>query len=331
MATQNDLYNVIETAFFHPENLPKLVMGIAESMEKPGKASPFAASLRNLLRRRPNTAFFLSHPKVMGSQDPNFCRKFDEIEKFLVPLLDSSLDFSSLVFNNELISDVATIISGWENKEELSSHHLEPISKILFSGPPGTGKTSLAHALAKKLDLPILAVQCPTLYSSFLGESMKNIQKIFDVASFVPCILFLDEIDSITSERATKNDVAESGRVTTSVLTRIENFPHIIIGATNHEHILDIAAKRRFDMVLSFKNPTTEQIQQYLTLLAEKYRIHIETSSEDIQNFNEKPINYAELKYLVQNLARKSILKKRIAIESGLFVKASDQGKFVVK
>ena len=84
-----------------------------------------------------------------------------------------------------------------EAADHLISEGVGISPSLLLYGPPGCGKTELAHHISAKLELPIITARSDTLISSYLGSTSKNIRSLFDHASSRPCVLFLDEFDSI--------------------------------------------------------------------------------------------------------------------------------------
>lgn len=139
-------------------------------------------------------------------------------------------------------------------------------NRILLHGPPGCGKTSAAAAFATELGLPLAVTRVDSLMSSYLGESATNLRALFDFARRSPCVLLLDEFDSVGKLRADPSDHGELRRVVNSVLQLIETHsgPSFVIAATNSPDILDTALWRRFDEVLSLPLPTTEEMHRLL-------------------------------------------------------------------
>jgi hypothetical protein len=129
---------------------------------------------------------------------------------------------------------------------------------MCFYGPPGTGKTQLAEFIATELDKPLLIKPASELLSMWLGESEKNIAKMFDEAKAEGSILLLDEADSFLRDRAMASKSWEVTQVN-ELLQRMERFPGVFICATNLFSQLDAAALRRFTFKLEFKALTNEQ------------------------------------------------------------------------
>ncbi|MBQ3684056.1 MAG: ATP-binding protein, partial [Methanomicrobium sp.] len=147
-----------------------------------------------------------------------------------------------------------------KNLDFLRERKIYEFGKLLFVGPPGTGKTSLALAMAKKLKMPLLEVRLAMITSQYLGETSKNIDRIFDLARRLsPCILFIDEFDFVARSRVTEDNGAMK-RAVNMLLKNIDTISFVkngvlLIGATNHPGMLDEAAWRRFDDVVEFPLP----------------------------------------------------------------------------
>lgn len=143
--------------------------------------------------------------------------------------------------------------------------------RLLIYGPPGTGKTQTAHWIAAKLGLPLLTVRCDTLISSLLGQTSKNLRRVFEYAQSGPAVLFLDEVDALASARGNERDVGELQRVVVSLLQNIDALDPstVVVAATNHDQLLDPAVWRRFAFQLPMPLPDEalreELWRRYLT------------------------------------------------------------------
>ncbi len=165
-----------------------------------------------------------------------------------------------LVLTDEQVNEVQQIVKAIQYREYLREIELFEIGKLLFVGPPGTGKTSIARALSKELGLPFLEVHLSMVTSQYLGETSKNIGKVFTLAKRLnPCILFIDEFDYIAKTRLSDEHGAIK-RAVNMLLKSIDDISLVddgvlLIGATNHPKLLDSAAWRRFDKVVDFPLP----------------------------------------------------------------------------
>jgi len=128
---------------------------------------------------------------------------------------------------------------------------------LLFSGPPGTGKTLLAHAIANALERPVMEVRYPDLVSAYVGETGKNIKKVFDTASEKDAVLLWDEADAMFNRRQDRPDGVEQSfnRVLNILLTEVDRFDGVVILTTNRGSALDLALERRLALKLIFPEP----------------------------------------------------------------------------
>lgn len=158
-----------------------------------------------------------------------------------------------------LAPGVRAAVKGWLDeiraRDALAAVGLKPRSSALLSGPPGCGKTTLAHHLAARLGYPLVTVGAENIYTSSLGGSEGKVSRLFEVIESLdqPVILFIDEIDAIGGKRKdasgdTGGGVTAMNSTLTVLLRRLEAFGGTMIAATNRADTLDPALWRRFGM-----------------------------------------------------------------------------------
>ena len=138
-----------------------------------------------------------------------------------------------------------------------------------FRGPPGTGKTMAAHCIAHALEKQLLIVRYDQVQSMWVGETEKNIQRIFKLAHIKNAVLFFDEADAIAHNRANLTNSWEMSSVNT-LLKELERFEGVCVFATNFADKYDKAFERRLTMHIDFKLPTEEQAIQILDKILPK-------------------------------------------------------------
>ena len=145
-------------------------------------------------------------------------------------------------------------------REKLAARALHPRRKILLVGPPGTGKTYSARALAGELHLPLFTVLLDGLITKYMGETAAKLRLVFDAAVKTRGVYLFDEFDALGGERGNPNDVGEARRTLNSFLQFLEQdeSESILLAATNHVALLDRALFRRFDDIIELTLPDEE-------------------------------------------------------------------------
>lgn len=165
---------------------------------------------------------------------------------------------SSPLVSSRIEAQINDLIGEWRNETKLRQNGLMPRRTVLLYGPSGCGKSHLAKYIAHSLKMRLFVVRFDTLVSSFLGETGANLKKIFDFFTANRCALFIDEIDAIAKVRDDRNELGELKRVVISLLQNLDLISErsILLAATNHEHMLDPAIWRRFEIVIEMESPT---------------------------------------------------------------------------
>ncbi|HEX2941937.1 MAG TPA: ATP-binding protein [Rhodopila sp.] len=177
-----------------------------------------------------------------------------------------------LVQSPNVIRRLDTLVAERRSASKLARANLQPSRAVLFTGPPGVGKTLAARHLALQLQLPLLVLDLASVISSFLGRTGNNIKQAFDFAKRRDCIFFLDELDAVAKRRDDDSDIGELKRLVTVLLQEIDLWGpnNLLVAATNHANLLDPAVWRRFDSTVEFPSPTAEQLKQLGELVSDK-------------------------------------------------------------
>jgi SpoVK/Ycf46/Vps4 family AAA+-type ATPase len=132
---------------------------------------------------------------------------------------------------------------------------------VLFAGPSGTGKTMAAEILAIKLDLPMYRIDLSQVVNKYIGETEKNLKRVFDAADMSDMILFFDEADSLFGRRTEVSDAHDryANLEISYLLERMERFKGLAILATNRKKDLDEAFLRRLRYIVDFPLPESDE------------------------------------------------------------------------
>ncbi|PNF26580.1 hypothetical protein B7P43_G13055, partial [Cryptotermes secundus] len=200
-----------------------------------------------------------------------------------------SVTFKDFGGSSKVIQEVCKLLIHVRHPEVYKQIGVTPPRGFLLHGPPGCGKTLLAHAIAGELDVPLVNVAGPELIAGVSGESEERIRDLFDqAAEIAPCILFLDEVDALAPNRLTAQREMER-RVVAQLLScldelgRKEDGDHVVvIGATNRPDSLDPALRRagRFDREVCLGIPNKDARIQILQILCSKLKLAPDFSYE---------------------------------------------------
>ncbi|MDL2322896.1 ATP-binding protein [Bacteroidales bacterium OttesenSCG-928-A17] len=176
--------------------------------------------------------------------------------------ISTSLEWDELILPYDLAESINDI-SIWLNHEKeicerwQLNRFVKKGYRCLFYGPPGTGKTLTASLLGKQHQMPVFRIDLSMVISKYIGETEKNLAGVFDKAEHQKWILFFDEADALFGKRTQTNSSNDrhANQEVAYLLQRIEDFPGMIILATNLKENLDEAFLRRFQSVLYFPIP----------------------------------------------------------------------------
>ncbi|MCA9542647.1 MAG: ATP-binding protein, partial [Myxococcales bacterium] len=176
--------------------------------------------------------------------------------------IETELDWDSLVLHPGTRAQVDEIETWLQHGPTLlyewgMAARLRPGYRSLFYGPPGTGKTMTACLLGKATDRPVFKVDLSLVVSKYIGETEKNLARVFDQAQYKGWILFFDEADALFGKRSETRDAHDryANQEVSFLLQRIETFDGVAILASNQKETLDQAFTRRFESMFDFPLP----------------------------------------------------------------------------
>lgn len=192
----------------------------------------------------------------------------------LVRMIETPILETEPVYDTRTWGALRQITREREQSERLAREGVEPTRSVLFTGPPGVGKTLAAKWMAREVEQPLAILDLSAVMSSFLGRTGSNVRAVLDFAREHNCILLLDELDAVAKRRDDTSEIGELKRLVTVLLQEIDEWPAscLLLAATNHAKLLDPAVWRRFEVVVEFPLPEPEVVAAVL-------RDHLELDS----------------------------------------------------
>ncbi|MBC8053121.1 MAG: ATP-binding protein [Sphingobacteriaceae bacterium] len=195
--------------------------------------------------------------------------EIENTASFPAQKITTNMDWEDIVLDDVVMEQVteintwldhgATLMKDWGMNKKI-----KPGYRALFYGPPGTGKTLTATLIGKASGRDVYKVDLSMIVSKYIGETEKNLSRIFDIAQHKDWILFFDEADALFGKRTAANSSNDrhANQQTSYLLQRIEDFPGIVILASNLKANMDDAFTRRFQAMIHFTMPTPQERYQ---------------------------------------------------------------------
>ena len=184
-------------------------------------------------------------------------------------------ELSSLVLPAMIEKQIREVVEEQNRSELLHSYNLKARHRLMFTGPPGNGKTTLAEALAFELMYPLIIVRYESLIGSYLGETSGRLKSLLEYARTQRCVLFFDEFETLGKERGDARETGEIKRIVSSLLLQTDALPDyvVLVAASNHPELLDRAVWRRFQVRVELPPPTDEQLTKFVLTIAKRCKI----------------------------------------------------------
>ncbi len=295
---QEKLLNVLNEMIEHAKNTKKL---------------NFAIQLQSILKDSIRVGKNIRLSKVDSEK---YLNRIDDRESgdLILEKLTSDYRLSNIIADNKVIENLEHFIEE-HNKSDLLRRFGLPISnKLLLHGPSGCGKTLASYVVSGELNKMMIVVNLGAIVSSKLGETSKNLSKIFRRAAAEDCIIFIDEFDSLGKVRDYSQDHGEMKRVVNTILQLFDYLPQssIVIAATNQKEMLDEALLRRFDFSICFDLPTEKEIKELIKLTLKSGNFTFDNKSKALNTIKSSiGLSY----YSIQKTLITAIKRSLFAIE----------------
>lgn len=231
-----------------------------------------------------------------------------------VAMLKPRQELQALILRPEVRAAIDELVEEQSRIELLRAHGLEPRHRLLLTGPPGNGKTSVAEGIAEALMLPLLVVRYEEVIASYLGETASRLAQVFAGARTRRCVLFFDEFDAVAKERGDEHETGEIKRVVTSLLLQVDDLPShvVVVAASNHAELLDRAVDRRFQLRLALLPPRPNDRAEWFEKLRAEFN---EPVGMTAQTFAKRTAgaSYSRLEDLAEDIRRRRVLDPHVS------------------
>lgn len=240
----------------------------------------------------------------------------------LLEQIDLGWKISDLILSEALSKRIQRLVEEQQNLSRLKEHALRPRQRLLFTGPPGCGKTMTAAALAGELNLPLFVVRLDSLITRYLGESLSKLRMVFEAVNRSRAVYLFDEFDSIGYTRDFTGDVGEIRRLLNSFLTFIEKLTSnsLVIAATNHGERLDKALYRRFDDLIEFGLPGEDHVWEIIESRLRDLPKAPLTHQKVLKAA--QGLSFAEITRACEEAAKEMLLGERKSVTTEMLVRA---------
>lgn len=231
-------------------------------------------------------------------------------EDIILQKVMSSYALNDLISTEDVKTNLKYFIREREALESFASIGISSSNKLILHGPSGCGKTLAAYVLAGELRQPLFIINLGAIVSSKLGETSRNLTRIFKRASYEKAIIFLDEFDSIGKVRDYDQDHGEMKRVVNTILQLFDflNRDSVVIAATNQIQMIDDALLRRFDLSIKLDYPQSEQIERLISsTIRERFKFDDQLIKNEVVNLCHN-ISYYSIKRTLLTTIKRTLL-----------------------
>lgn len=222
-------------------------------------------------------------PLIHATSAQKIIRLINNSTSLLFKPRTPKLDFDQVCVRPEIEQQLIPVVKYLINPNRFDQLDIAP-KGVLLSGPPGTGKSALAEAIAGQAGVPFILISCASLTDKYIGETERKIREVFEVADqHAPCVICFDEFDTLASER--KEDGNHRNDVVNQLLTLLsEKRPGVIVIGTTNSHHLDPAVVRpgRFDRTIYIDLPNPKEREKILAIHTRNKKLSSDVVLKDL-------------------------------------------------
>ncbi|HLW09601.1 MAG TPA: ATP-binding protein [Fermentimonas sp.] len=280
------------------------------------KRTNFAIQLQSIIKdgiRRQE----LGGMSLYGSSKFKQLEEDKEIQELIIEKLTSDYKLSDLISSVETKRELSYFLKEQHSIDMLNTLDLPAANKVLLYGPSGCGKTLASYVIAGEMKRMMYVVNLGAIVSSKLGETSKNLSKLFKRASEEDSIIFLDEFDSLGKVRDYDQDHGEMKRVVNTILQLFDFLPKrtVVIAATNQINMIDEALIRRFDLSLKLDLPNKDQIKELVKNTLKNKKITFDNKTKANQIINKCiGLSYYIIQHTLLTALKRSLLDLEVDI-----------------